>query len=51
MKPIFVETEKQDTVITHKCSICSHTKRNKTAANDSIDAVLQIIALVHEKNT
>jgi hypothetical protein len=38
MKPVWIESEKQETVITHQCVRCSHKKRNKTSKHDSIDA-------------
>lgn len=43
MEPILVETEKQETVLTHTCTRCGHVKRNKTSPIDSIDAILTIV--------
>jgi hypothetical protein len=48
MEPVLVETEKQDTILTHKCIMCGHTKRNRTSKDDSIEALL---AVVKKQNT
>jgi hypothetical protein len=43
MEPIRIETVKQETIVTHECTLCTHKKRNKVARNDSIDAQLRIV--------
>ena len=42
MKPIIVELEKQEYIITHECQKCGHTKRNKLAEDDDFDVVTWI---------
>jgi rubrerythrin len=46
MEPIALEGSTPDYVITHRCKICGHVRRNKVQAVDSPDAVL---ALVHKQ--
>jgi RNHCP domain len=38
MKPVWIEYERQDTVLTHECVLCKYRKRNKVSKYDSIDA-------------
>lgn len=40
MKPVWVEYERQEYVITHECIKCGHKKRNKMQSIDSVDAVV-----------
>jgi ribosomal protein L37AE/L43A len=44
MKPIFVEKEKDEYIITHECQKCGFKKRNKTAPTDNFDEVIKISA-------
>ncbi len=41
MEPIKLEAEKGEFILTNKCIICGHTKRNKTSTEDNLDAVLK----------
>lgn len=43
MEPILVETEKHKTILTHRCTSCGHTKRNKTSHTDSIETILAVV--------
>lgn len=49
MQPTCVETVRQNTVITHTCVVCGYEKRNRSATNDSIDAILLVIAKQNAK--
>lgn len=40
MKPTSIEIEKGGFVISHKCTVCGYVKRNKTAKDDNLDAVI-----------
>lgn len=51
MEPTLIETEKQDTVVTHTCKACGHTKRNRTGKADSIDAVLKVVQRQNKART
>jgi hypothetical protein len=42
MKPIRVELEKQEYIITHECQKCGHTKRNKMSLDDDFDVITLI---------
>lgn len=42
MKPIRVELEKQEYIITHECVKCGHSKRNKMAEDDDFDVITLI---------
>jgi hypothetical protein len=37
MKPVRIELEKQEYIITHECEKCGHTKRNKMSPDDDFD--------------
>lgn len=47
MEPIKIEIEKGEPVITHRCSICNHEKRNKTAKNDSENEIVRLMTLAN----
>ncbi len=51
MEPVLIETEKQDTVITHVCIECGHKKRNKTSPVDSIEAILLVVQKQNKSRT
>lgn len=42
MKPTAVENENGEYVLTHTCEQCGYKKRNKVAANDNFDAVVEL---------
>ena len=42
MRPIRVELEKQEYIITHECVKCGHSKRNKMSLEDDFDVITQI---------
>jgi len=42
MKPVLVELEKGEYILTHKCQKCGHTKRNKVAKDDDFDEILKL---------
>lgn len=44
MKPITLEMEKDGFVITHKCVLCGHEKRNKVQKGDVLDQLIASIA-------
>ena len=39
MPAVALEIKNGDYIITHKCRVCGHTKRNKAQADDSFDAL------------
>jgi len=42
MRPVSVEVKKDGYVILHKCVKCGKERKNKSAQNDSFDAILNI---------
>lgn len=42
MEPRGIEVQGREYILTHKCRKCGHTKRNKAADNDSIDALISL---------
>ena len=42
MEPVSCETEGGGYVLTHKCRLCGHTKRNKLSDNDNFDELVRI---------
>lgn len=42
MKPIRVDLEKQEYILTHECVKCGHSKRNKISEDDDFDEVAGI---------
>ena len=42
MKPIEVTPEKDHFIITHQCEKCGKQKRQRTAPDDNIDAIISI---------
>jgi Zn finger protein HypA/HybF involved in hydrogenase expression len=42
MKPIMVEMEKQEYILTHECEKCGHSKRNKMSLDDDFDVATTI---------
>lgn len=50
MKPVDVETEKGNQIITHECVECGHRKRNSASWNDKFDALLDVVRARNELN-
>ena len=42
MQPIGVELKSGEYIITHRCVVCGHEKRNKAAEDDDIDAIIEL---------
>lgn len=42
MEPISIEGSTPDYILTHRCTLCKHEKRNLIAANDSPDAIVAL---------
>ncbi|MBT3282782.1 RNHCP domain-containing protein [bacterium] len=42
MEPISIETEKDEHIMTHRCQICGHEKRNKTVQEDDFEKIIEI---------
>lgn len=42
MEPISVEHKNDDYILTQRCTVCGHEKRNKMAKNDNFDAAIAI---------
>lgn len=42
MKPIGVEGTVAEYRITHRCRVCAHEAKNKTAKEDNVDALVEI---------
>jgi hypothetical protein len=42
MKPIGVEIERGEHILTHQCEKCGYKKRNKTAPEDDFDDILKL---------
>ena len=40
MKPVKIEMEKGEFVISHQCVVCGYIKRNKTACEDNLKVIL-----------
>lgn len=43
MRPVAVEIEKGETILTHRCEVCGHTKRNRLADNDNREVVYAVM--------
>ena len=43
MKPVKVETEKGEYVLTYQCEKCNFERRKKVEKNDNFDEVLNIV--------
>lgn len=43
MKPVSVELDHGEYVLTHCCEICGATKRNKTVKTDNFDAIVTLV--------
>ncbi|MBN1412707.1 MAG: RNHCP domain-containing protein [Spirochaetales bacterium] len=43
MEPVGVEVQKGEYILSHKCLTCGVTKRNRTAAADDFNVILEIM--------
>ena len=43
MKPVAIDVKSDRYIIIHHCLKCGTKKRNKSASNDSFDAILEVI--------
>jgi rubrerythrin len=41
MKPIRLEKEKSEYIVTHECIVCGYTKRNKLSIADDFDVAIE----------
>ena len=44
MRPVAITTEKGEYIITHKCELCGHTRRQHAAPDDDIDTIISLSA-------
>lgn len=42
MEPVSIEGSSPDYVLTHRCTVCGHQKRNTVAPNDSSEEILAL---------
>lgn len=49
MRPVQIEIKSDSYTIVHKCVICKHTKRNKTAPVDNMEVIIQLSAKPYRK--
>jgi rubrerythrin len=42
MKPTLVEEKGGEYSITHECSLCGHTKKNKTSPEDDFNKIVEV---------
>lgn len=47
MEPVSVESSGTGFVITHRCIICGHTRRQHTTDNDNMDAIIELSRNLH----
>ena len=40
MEPFKIEMEKDEFILSHRCIVCGHIKRNKTSVGDNLDVIL-----------
>ncbi len=43
MKPVLIEKEKKDTILTNECVVCGYQKRNKLSLKDNYEKVLRVV--------
>lgn len=48
MKPVFLEMEKGEYVVTHECEKCGYKKRNKLSLNDNVSGLLEAFSKKRE---
>jgi len=47
MQPVSIEVKSDSYVITHRCLKCGEEKRNRSASNDSVEAIIEVMKLQH----
>lgn len=45
MEPVKIEKEHNEFVVTHKCTKCGFTRRNKTVQLDNMDEIIRLSAM------
>jgi len=45
MEPVGAEQKSGETIIVHKCIRCQHIKRNRAAADDDFDLLIELVAM------
>ena len=45
MEPVGAEQKGGETIIVHKCIKCQHIKRNRAAADDDFDLLVELVAM------
>ena len=45
MEPVGAEQKSGEIIIVHKCIKCQHIKRNRAAADDDFDLLIELIAM------
>lgn len=45
MKPVSVEKEGEEYILTHQCELCDYQKRNKSHPNDNFDVLVKVSSL------
>lgn len=43
MRPIVIEKEGKDTILTNECTVCLYKKRNKLSLKDNYEEVLRVV--------
>ena len=49
MEPVLIEKESSNYVLTHKCTKCGGTKRNKTNGEDDFDEVIKLSKKINDQ--
>jgi hypothetical protein len=42
MEPVLIEGSSPSYILTHKCTLCGHEKRNVIASNDSAEKIVEL---------
>ena len=42
MEPVSAEPDGDGFIVTHKCVVCGHTRRQHTSPNDDIDTIIKL---------
>lgn len=49
MEVVDIALEHGDLVLTHRCSVCGHEKRNRAHPEDSIEAITGLMGRLHRR--